>query len=172
MMPVTEPELFERVMSLPRDIVEDHFDLKLDWLVSKEWVAVPVDSGMHFDENDIERLSQAAISIGCSQCFAIATEPLGELPRCYQLETTPDDLLAFNRKWGAFNFVLIPETRVFAVLCTSEDYFIVAGTCEFVKKAVGRDISVARAEFEEYASDETWPEDVRELLVSVSERYR
>jgi hypothetical protein len=57
------------------------------------------------------------------------------------------------------------------VLCTSKDYYIVAGPQDFVTKAVGSSIETAREKFVQFAADQFWPEAEGKNFIAVAERY-
>lgn len=166
--PITDPEEVQRLESLIQDIVDKPDHLDINWLINRGWVAVPVESASHFSESDAEKLSQAIQSISCEKCFAIATEPLMNFHHCFQVPTTSEGLLDFSWTCSHFNFVLVSEDKSFAVLCTISDYFIIAGTLEFVKHAVSGNIEAARSEFNRFASsNDRW----KGRLLAVSKRY-
>lgn len=168
---VTDPAEVSRAMALIEPVVEKPWHLRMDWLTTHKWVAVPVESASHFEERDAELLANAAVSIGCEECSAVATEPLLPEELCYTVPTTKKGFLDFSRQCFSLNYVLISEDRSFAVLCTSEDYYIVAGPRDFVIKAVGSSIETARKMFLSFADDRTWPPSERRRLVGVAERY-
>lgn len=170
--PITDPAEVARAISLIEDIVDKPWHLKLGWLKEHGWAAVPVESASHFFEREAEWISEAARSLGCYECLAVATEPLLPTEMCYRVATTQEGLLEFSRVTGSLNYVLIPEDRSFAVLCTSEDYFIVAGPRDFVAKAVGTSIPTARKMFLRFADDPLWQEPERKHLITVAERYK
>ncbi|SRR5258708_4662943 len=169
--PITNPAEVKKAMSLIDDVVDQPWHLKTSWITSHKWIAVPVESASHFDERDAECLSQAAGFFGYSECAGVATEPLENSILCYRVPTTQEAFLEFSRETTALNYVLLPEDRFFAVLCTSEDYYIVAGPHDFVTKAVGSSIDTARKMFMRFADDPTWPPSERRRLVAVGERY-
>jgi len=158
-------------MSLIKDVVDKPWHLTMEWLARCRWAAVPVESASHFDEKDAELLSQAAASVNCYECLAAATEPLENTILCYRVPTTQEGFLEFSYETTALNYVLLPEDRSFAVLCTSEDYYIVAGPRDFVTKAVGSSIETAREKFLQFAADQFWPEAERKNFIAVAERY-
>ena len=169
--PITDPGKVAEAMSLIEDIVDKPWHLNVQWLASHQWAAVPVESASHFDERDAELISQAAASMGCSWCLAAATETLENSILCYRIQISKKGLLEFSRETTALNYVLLPEDRGFAVLCTSEDYYIVGGPREFVTKAVGTSIDEARQMFLKFADDQFWPESERKRLIAVAQKY-
>lgn len=158
-------------MKLIEGMVEKPYHLNLDWLRARGATAVPVESAFHFDQLDASRLAAALHASGYGECLAVATEELAAMPACYRVETTEEGLLDFSRECGHFNYVLVTEDRAVAVLCTSEDYFVVSGPEHFVAAAVGGGVDEARRHFLDFASDEAWPSELREALLSVHRRY-
>jgi len=165
--PITDPDEVQRIQSLIEDVIDKPGHFKMERLVNKGWVVVPVESHSHFNEIGAEQLSQAMRSSGYEECFAIATEPLLDFPACFRVNTSKEGLMDFSWKCSHFNFVLIPEDRGVGVLCTVYDYFLVGGKGEFVRKAVGGSIKAAREEFNELASDDWW----EGRLLEVARRY-
>jgi hypothetical protein len=169
--PITDPVEIDRLALLVEEVVEKPFHLRPEWLRKNRLAAVPVESASHFYEREAEWLAQAARSIGCGECFAVATEPLENTVLCYRVPATQEAFLAFSRECFSLNYVLIPEDRSFAVLCTSEDYYVVAGSQSFVTKAAGSGIDTARKMFLRAANDITLPGADRERLLAVAKRY-
>jgi hypothetical protein len=158
-------------MTLTRDVVDGPWDLNTSWIVAHHWAVVPVESASHFDESDAEHLSNACSQIGCRECLAIATEPLENTVLRYTVETTKEGFLEFSRETTALNYVLLPVGRSFAILCTSEDYYLVAGPPDFITTAVGSSIEAARVRFLQFADDQLWPVSERKRLLAVAEKY-
>ncbi|MCP9496889.1 MAG: hypothetical protein MSG64_20925 [Pyrinomonadaceae bacterium MAG19_C2-C3] len=169
--PVIDQAQVEHAMSLIEDVVEKPHHLRSEWIDQHRWAAVPVESASHFHEREAEWLSKAAAEVGCYECLAVATEPLLPTEMCYRVPMTQEGLLDFSWKCAGLNYVLIPEDRSFAVLCTSDDYFIVAGQGDFVTKAIGSSIPTARKMFLRFGDDPLWQEPERSHLVKVAEKY-
>lgn len=169
--PVTDPAKVKEAVSLIEDVVDKPWHINMEWLARYRWTAVPVESASHFDERDAKLLSQAAASGGCYECLAVATEPLENTILCYKVRAAKEGFLEFSHETTALNYVLLPEDRSFAVLCTSEDYYIVAGPRDFVTKAVGSSIETVREKFMQFATDQFWPEAERKNFIAVAERY-
>ena len=169
--PIKEPSELDKAFSLIEELVQQLGDLKLGWLINHGWAAVPTEGAMHFNEKDAQRLSDAMIWIGCFECLAVATEPLQETTLCYRVPTTKEGLLEFSWECGSFYFILVPRNRDFAVVCTADDYYVVAGPRSFVEQAVGCELKEARKRFLKFAKDESWPESVREHFLLVARRY-
>jgi len=171
-VPVKDDKEIQQALALIGDVVENSSHLKLNWLLKTGWVAVPVESGGHFQEREAEWFSIATLSLGCNECFAIATEPLINTPLCYMVKTSQEGFMAIDRACAGMNYILIAKNRAFAVLLTTEDYFIVAGPSNFVVKAIGSSISTARRMFLNFSNDSLWPAYIRERLLKVAERYQ
>jgi len=156
--------------SLIADVVEDPGNFKAEWLKERHWTVVPVDSCDHFNETDIRRLAAAFRQSGHRECLAVATEPLQNTPLCYKLPTTEAGLREFNQAAWAFFFILIPEDRSCAVLCTKNDYYLVGGPATFVSMALNAGIVEARAAFAAFAEKHPHP-TMRAILRDVAARY-
>jgi hypothetical protein len=170
-IPVKGEKEVQQALALIGDIVEDPSHLNLDWLSINGWAAVPVESGGHFQEREAEWFSAAALSLGCSEFFAIATEPLINTTLCYLVRASQEGFMATNRACAGMNYVLIAKNKAFAILLTTEDYFIVSGPKSFVVKAIGSSISTARTMFLSFSNDSLWPADTHERLLNVAKRY-
>jgi len=164
---ISDPKIVQKLASMIEGMVDKPWHLNSDWIAMKKWVAVPVEKGRHFEEGEAEATAQALQAMGCEECFAIATEPMGEYPHCYRVPATKEGLLDFSSECASLNFVLTPEEQSFAILCTSEDYNVVAGPLAFVERVLGADIQTARRKFLEVASDEWW----EGRLLEVARRY-
>ncbi len=166
--PINDDRDQQRLKSLKTEMLDEpaHFDGK--WVSARGWIVVPIESALHFEEDDAEKLSCAFDRIGSSEVFAIATEALKEFPNYFLVATSKQGLLDFSHRCALFNFVLTPGSRSCAVLCTVYDYYLVAGPSEFVRIAVGGDIDEARRRFDEVAADPWW----EGRLARVADRYR
>src|SRR5882762_3236302 len=130
--PIESQTEVDREQALISDVVEEQGDFRAEWLRAHCWTVVPVDSADHFLETDIVLLSAAFREAGHHECLAVATEPLDNTPLCYKVPTTEEGLREFNEAVWAFCFILIPEDRSCAVLCTKDDCYLVGGPSAFV----------------------------------------
>jgi hypothetical protein len=162
--PCTDAELRNRMLQRLGPIVENRVHLNLNWLADKGFSAIPWVSASHLNPEMAKTLSEALLSRGWRECFALATEPLNENMRCFKVETTANGLMDFERTCAHFNFILLPTDESFAVLCTTDDYIVVAGPADFVSSACG-DAAATLAEFDEFAGDDP-------NLQSVAKRYQ
>lgn len=153
---------------LKEGIVEEPAQLNLGWLTKNNLIVVPRESACHFDDEYAGALSIALREEGCECIYALATEPLENNPICYSVDVSKEGLLAFSDECGLFNFALIPSDRSFAILCTVYDYFLIAGSANFVRSAVSGDIEYAWREFEELSLDPCW----EGRLAKIAMRYR
>ncbi len=168
--PITDKVKIESALSLVASLIEDPYHLKLLFIRSRNWAVVPVESGSHFISEDAELLSQALHAIDCLECLAISTEPLNPEDMCYRVPTSKAGLFDFSKKLGFLNFALVSEDVSFIILCTVEDYYLVAGQADFVTRAVGKRLQGARRDFFKFAT--AWKDDVmQKYLLSVYKRY-
>jgi hypothetical protein len=170
--PVTDAISLARARALLAGVIESRNHLRSACLASRGWIAVPVESASHFDRDDAYRLAAALQDANVRECFAVATEERRNTPACYRVAPSADGLLAFSWECSSFNFALVSDNRSSVVLCTSDGYYLVAGPAIFVRRAVGGDLLEARASFERFARDASWPAPVRNALLLVAERYR
>ena len=156
-----------------------------EWLkefIDREaWVVVPVESGLHFDSGDAERLSRAARLAGCKQLFAVTLEEdlcaeesperEGSLRGVYAVEPTPADLAEFSRVLGSFNYILVAEDFSFAVACITEEYYLIAGPPAVVEAGLEGSIGDAQGTFLAFARDSNADEWTRRVHMKVADRY-
>lgn len=157
----------DRLESAAKEMIDQPWHLSLRWLQERGWVAVPVEKGRHFEPEEAERVAHVLRAAGYQQLYAVATEPMGQHPSCYLLPATRPGLQEFSEETASLNFILLPETCSFAILCTSEDYNIFAGQAGLVEGLIGQGIEAGRADFRELASDEWW----QGRLLQVADRY-
>ncbi len=180
--PIRDSAELSVIEALKVGMVKEPVHLCLSWLRSNHWVVVPVESASHFDREQTERLSAGFAAVNCPTVFAIATEDIGHVsgPKQpgfpdtsgYSLDTSPQGLWEFSELCSHFNFVLIPADRSAAVLCTVNDYYLVAGPSAFVKPAVGGDIEAAWVQFREYAADPCWDGRLQACVVPRYDEFR
>jgi hypothetical protein len=137
--------------------------------LSKEddWVAVPVQGAAHLGEAQVQHLHEAWRELGCRVAFAVLLEPLRGVPDASESDTSLDGLNMFNRDFAHFNVALYTPTPKAIVICTTDDYFVVAGTEKFVTLAVGGAISDAYARFAIFGSEAGWSEKERAFFSSI-----
>ncbi len=152
--------------------LDNNFQFRSEFLgANKEWTVVPVESASHFDEHDAERISKAASLAGKSTLYAVRLEELKCESRFVEVAVSKDGLLLFSRQYGLYNYAMIADDFTFAIICTTDDYFLLAGPRRFVEIAVGKDVLEARAEFEAFAKDDSWSDSDRSWLTEISRRY-
>lgn len=167
---ITDVDQNKSSLLLIEDIVEKPIHLRNEWLTRNRWLAVPTESPIY--EREAEWLSEAAMEANCNECLAIPTElqPL-DYP-FYRVRMTQTGILDFAWESGGINYLLIPANKAFTVLKTTEDYSVIAGRSDFVTKAVGSSIPVARDMFLRFANDSLWKESERGFLVDIAKRYK
>lgn len=168
--PIIDACLIDKLKGYVVGIVNDSKYINSEWIKSGKYTAVPVESAGHFDESDATRLADALQVAGYNEIFAIATEPLGDVPHCYKVTVSKEGLVKFSHVCSPFNFLLIPEDPKLAVLCTVYDYFLVAGPQAFVEAVVGKGIDSAREEFKNYAC--SWNDEYNtNRLINVLQKH-
>lgn len=161
---VTDSDTRSRLDARMLEAVESQSRIRVDWLRATRTIAVPVESGNHFTREQAELIGEALKESGHSSLFAVAAEDLAQNPPHYwKLNSTADDLAAFSSEFSLFNFALLVLDEPIVILCTTDDFFVLAGPTRFVTKACGSSIDGARGRFRKWAFEER--------LVRVSERY-
>jgi hypothetical protein len=104
--------------------------------------------------------------------YAVALEPVFPHPSVYAVDVSLPGIQAFNRETSHLNFVLLDENVTCAIICTTDDYFVVAGVAEFVQIILESEIDEAFAAFERFATDPHWSERSRRMLLSILKALR
>ncbi len=171
--PVLEAKLIASARARVEELVEAPDTIRMEQLSSLGWVAVPVESAGHFDEADAQNLTRALASLGQEACLAVITDEVPQADSVFRLPVTQDGLLEFSTELGHLNSVLIPETNSgFVVLCSVDDFFIVAGPEPLVRLVFPQGINSARVAFLSYANDEALPSSAKERLQEVARLAR
>jgi len=153
--------------------VDGQLNFREVFLKSNNWVVVPVESGCHFDDIDIQNLA-AALRISDQLALnAVLIDPLAtEAESCIVTDANEEGLRKLNREISHLNYVLLPEDCSFALICTTDDYFLVAGQMRFVAKVLQTPIDQARQDFDVFLNNGTWVEGELDHLLDVADRYR
>lgn len=148
MTAIIEPSQTRRYRELLSEMMtpEDLSEFNLDWVRSHGWKVVPAESMARLPEPDIPRLVSVLNRAGQSQCVALATEPLGDLPDCYALAISETELRQANRELGPFRFLLTDDSQSWAVSC-NEWYNLFAAKPELLEALLGMPMERAREEY-------------------------
>ncbi len=106
-----------RLQSLALEMTTNGYEFSTEWIREHGWKVVPVEDGNHFAPQDIAALVPAMKKAGYSECFAVASEPLGDLSACYRLLITEEDFRNFNAECGLFRYIVMDEARSWAISC-------------------------------------------------------
>jgi hypothetical protein len=154
-----------------QQMIESSALLSKTFLNIHKWIAVPVESALHFNDSDAQTISKAILQVGIKCAFAIATENVEESISYFKVPMSSEGLLAFSKQCSHFNYIICPSNEFFAILCTVDDYFLVAGPESFVVDATGMSVSDAYRAFRDFASNSDWPRETRLRLLTVSDTY-
>jgi len=137
-------------------------------LVKKQgWLAVPLESGYHLDVLDQAHLLKAILGQGSKQMWAVSMEALENFPSAFSVSIDPDGIRTFNQQCGHFNFALFADEPSWVVIFSTDDYFIIVGPPDFVHTAAGGDAGAVFSNFQAFATDSKWPQEVSSKLLSV-----
>ncbi len=168
---VTDVAQIERYKALVAEMTEHRRQFALPWLAKTGWKVAPAESAARISPDDIPRLMSVLNAAGCSQCLAVTTEDLGDMPPCYLVPASEEGFRELNDKLGMFQFLLTDEARSWAISCTVF-YNLFAGPEKFVEAMVGKPVAEAQKEFLQMASDIAKARnDPEEFLLKVARRY-
>lgn len=150
MTPIKTESEVRRLQALASEMTTNGYEFGTAWVRKHGWKVVPVEDGNHFAPQEIAALVPALQQAGYSECFAVATEPLGDLPACYRVSITEEDLRNFNAECGLFRYILMDGARSWAVSC-NEFYNLFAAVPTLLEAMLGRTIESARQEYLSFA---------------------
>jgi hypothetical protein len=167
--PVRESELIDKVRQLAAVVVVGTGDVNRDWVMDKHWVVVPVESEDHFSGVAISRIEAGCRDVS-GRCFALITEEVYNIDSCFVVPCEVEALEEINNALALFPFVLVPEDLSWCIVCSKEDYYLVAGPSMFVETALGMSISAAQEAYRKSASE--WVlEKQKQFHLSVAARF-
>jgi hypothetical protein len=169
--PLREPRTASDLVERIDEIVDRPGRLRPDALEARQWVAVPVETANHLDEDTVSRLLTRCKQADVKRLFAVETERDVTKRECYSLPASAEGLASFNCKLGLMYCALFPPALDWLILCTKDDHYVVAGRLEFVEAALAKRAGQALGEFVDLASDPAWSRAEREFLQGVAERY-
>lgn len=161
------PDEVDRIRRAAGRVVRRSGRGELTLIKQPGWAAVPVASTDHFSAADEARLLQAMRGSVRRDVWAVALEPLDNFPPAFAVPPNAGGISAFNYECAHFNFALFAGEPSWIVICTTDEYFIVAGSPGFVESALGCDLNQAFARFHDFAVDPGWPEDMNNALPSI-----
>src|SRR5713226_9250643 len=116
MTPINGESAVRKLQDIASEMTTNEYEFSTDWIRKRGWKVVPVEDGNHFAPQDIAALVPALQKAGYSECFAVATEPLGNLPACYRVSITEEDFRNFNAVCVLFRYIVMDEARSWAIL--------------------------------------------------------
>jgi hypothetical protein len=155
---VTNSIVVQRALLARSTVADGSVDLSSSWLEAADRVTIAEESGALLDPEDTPRLREALHRVGVDHLLAISNEPLMDEVLTYELLTSVEDLNALSSELAGINTVLVPSKNLdVAILCTVDDFRLVAGAREFVLSYVD-DATAARTAFIEFANNHEVPE--------------
>ena len=130
-----------------RRVADGPADLNASWLAEAEdRRAIAEESGALLDPEDSQRLEAALHRVGVHGLLAISNDPLMVEDLVYELEASASDLDALSWAFGEMNLLLIAaQGPELAVLCTVDDFRLVAGSRDFVLSYVPDPVAAREA---------------------------
>jgi hypothetical protein len=125
-------------------------DLSERWLLTGGRVALAEESGRHLEAEECVRLEAALRTTFVHRLTVISNDPLVDEDMVYDLSASAEDLAAFSWEFSGINALLLPHSGTeLAVLFSTDDYHLVAGTRQFVTDYAG-DLKAARGAFVDF----------------------
>lgn len=137
------------------------------WLQTHDWVVVPIPDSL--TEIDAQRVADTANATGHFEGIAVCLE--WNEDSVYYVPFNKEAVLDFEDNFSLTSFVIVPKDLSFALLKDEGFYWLIAGMQPFINKVFDNRVDLARQEFWDYATNSFWPENLREILISVSDRY-
>jgi hypothetical protein len=131
------------------------------------WNAVPVQSAAHFSPSQMKNIAASYRQTGTDTLFAVLLEPLRHVPIVHVVDASEAGIAAFTRTLAHFNVALYSPQSASLVVCTTDDYFVVAGGERFVRAALGVPVEQAFEDFAVYAANEGWRESDQRTFASM-----
>lgn len=147
---LTDPTLIDILDATLVATIESNLDIRRDWLAQDARIAVLIPNSAHLTNEQAGHIASAMRSCGYTHAFGADVEDIPNIENRWQVAATTDDLLAFSHETAVVSSALTPADGSFIVLCTFDDFSILAGSQIFVKQACGGDIAAARAAFRKY----------------------
>jgi hypothetical protein len=171
---ITDPNEILNLSRPAEGIVERNNELSLDWLQSNRWKAIHMPEETDCAERHAEWIAEAAQESGCSECFALPSEPKKNRLPYYRLNMNTRSLMKLFRESSGYGYILITEDRRFVTLRlpigVAMIYFLIAGPPSFVRKAAGCSAKTARRTFLHYI-DISMPAYHGDLIEDGLKRY-
>jgi hypothetical protein len=136
------------------------------------WVAAPMPSGAHLSVDDQARIIATAKEHPSTRLWAIALENVRNIAFVFSVDTSVDDLRAFNRRLNFLNYAFAAtdaavEKIRWVVACSTDDFLIALGPRAAVEAILGDSLTNGFSRFHSYASDVGWQTQTREILYGV-----
>ena len=167
--PVRELLLIDEIRQLAILVADGTGDVNRGWVMDKHWVVVPVESEDHFSGETISRI-EAYCRDAEARCFALITEEVYNVDSCFVVPCEAEALEEINHRLSLFPFVLFSEDLSWCVVCSKEDYYLIAGPVGFVEAAAGRSVAGAQEAYRRSAADWALGKQ-RQFHLSLAERY-
>lgn len=168
--PVGDSSVIKFARRSVNQMVERPNRFLLEWLSSHHWAVIPVPDAI--DIREAEWIAEAAQEMGHASGYAVNTE--SELPSdVYEFDFTQEGVLGVRFEFSLQCHLMIPKDLSFGILQSFGEFYIVAGSKPFVRKAVGVSFSTARELFLYYADQWNAPNEhkMNEILHSMAKLY-
>jgi len=154
---IVDPEIQLFAQSAVKRFCDGPHMLRADIIHEKQWQLAPIETGLHIDDALAEKLIGIASLSKITTIYAIETEGLN-VPFGFEVPLTREGFDQFNYQCAGFNYLLVPRSEAFALLCSTDDYLLFAAPENLMKIGFPEGLEKMIAAFvETYASDkELW----------------
>jgi hypothetical protein len=148
----SSPDLAERtrIRSLLAEVLNSERFPEILLRKRRSWVAVPMESSSHFDQETITILADAIRREGSEIFYAVALEKLEDFPEVIVFPAVQQGVDLFNSLCSHFNFAIFSASLNWVYVCTTDGYYIVVGEVGFIQSAYNQEIYKLLEDFERY----------------------
>jgi hypothetical protein len=160
----SDPAIIRQAVFARRRLVEGPAELSGSWLAEEDRLVIAEESGTLLDPEDTPRLEAALHRVGVERLLAVSNDRLlAEEDLVYELGSGAAELNALSSEFGGMNLLLFPAGSLdVAVLCTVDDFRLVAGSSHFILSYVANPVA-ARNAFLDFAEGHL-AEELRPVL--------
>jgi hypothetical protein len=148
---ITDEDSIAEAVARRQVVADGPGDLSERWLLEGNRVALAEESGAHLEAEECARLEAALRTAFVHRLIAISNDPLVDEDMVYELSISAEDLDAFSWEFMSINALLLPRFGTdLALLFSTDDYHLIAGTRQFVAD-YAEDLKAARDAFVDFA---------------------
>ena len=175
---ITDPQFRKEMAEFVKQLMDDPDGFRPEAIRARGWVACPFEIGPLIDPELAEQVCSMA---GGNDVLAVQVDwpqhlPSPDLPECYRISPVPEHLEKWSVQESWTNWLVIPGNEELVVLCTMENYNVVAGKKRLVEYVLGQSVEDAHRKFVSFAhrmasSGTELARHEEQFLLEQAERY-